>query len=192
VPVSYGIIAAGAGTLFLIYLATVFNGLVCLRNRVSNGWSDIDVQLKRRHDLIPNLVESVRGYMAHERDTLETVTRARAQAMAAGGNVPQRSVAEEALTGAVTNLFAVAEKYPTLRAVENVKLLQEELVSTENRIAFARRFYNEAALEYNTAQSTFPRNLVAGAMGFRTAAMFCVDESPRLNPALALSPKSAD
>jgi LemA protein len=184
VTISYGAIAATAGTLFLVCLASAFNGLVRLRNRVSNGWSDIDVQLKRRHDLIPNLVETVRGYMAHERDTLETVTRARAraQAMAAGSDVPQRASAEAALTGAVANLFAVAEQYPALRAAENVKLLQEELESTENRIAFARQFYNDAVLEYNTVQSTFPRNLVAGAMGFSSAAMFSADESARSSP----------
>lgn len=180
--VSWGSIAATAGVLLLIYLAAVFNGLVHLRNRVSSGWSDIDVQLRRRHDLIPNLVETVRGYMAHERETLEAVTRTRAQAIAASSDVPPRAAAEAALTGAVANLFAVAEQYPTLRAAENVKLLQEELESTENRIAFARQFYNEAVREYNTAQSTFPRNLVASTMGFLPATMFSADGSDHSGP----------
>jgi LemA protein len=173
--------------LFAICLAAVFNGLVRLRSRVSNAWSDIDVQLKRRHDLIPNLVETARSYMAHERETLDAVIRTRTQAIAAGSNVPQRAAAEAALTGAVANLFAVAERYPTLRATEDVKLLQEELESTENRIAFARQFYNDAVREYNTAQSTFPRNLVASTMGFLPAAMFSADESNRSTPQASLT-----
>jgi LemA protein len=185
--VSYGVVAASVGTLLLIYLATVFNGLVRLRNRVTNGWSDIDVQLKRRHDLIPNLVETARGYMVHERETLDDVTRVRAAAIAAGNDVTKRAAAEATLSGAVANLFAVAERYPTLRATDNMILLQEELESTENRIAFARQFYNDAVRIYNTTQSTFPRNLISGVMGFAPAAMFSADESDRSTPQAKLS-----
>ena len=158
-----------------------FNGLVALRTRVQNAWSEIDVQLKRRHDLVPNLVEAVRGYMQHERSTLEAVTQARTQAVAAGNNVAQRSAAESALSAALGNLFAVAEGYPQLRAVESVLLLQEQLTSTENRVAFARQFYNDEVMKYNTAQSTFPRNLLAGAFGFSSATMFAAEAAERAN-----------
>jgi LemA protein len=182
VTVPYGVIATGGATALLIYLAMVFNALVRLRNRVTNGWSDIDVQLKRRHDLIPNLVEAARGYMSHERETLDNVTRVRAEAIAASSNVMQRAAAEAALTGAVANLMAVSERYPTLRATETMKLLQEELESTENRIAFARQYYNEAVRIYNTTQSTFPHNLIAGTMGFSPASLFAVKEADRLTP----------
>jgi LemA protein len=183
---SYGVFAAIIGALLLLYLVATFNSLVRLRNRVTNGWSDIDVQLKRRHDLIPNLVETARGYMAHERQTLDAVTQARGQAMAAGNNVAQRSAAEALLTGAVGNLFAVAEKYPALRAVESMKLLQEELTSTENRVAFARQFYNDAVMEYNTVQSTFPHNLIAGMLGFAPATMFTAETAERTTPQVEL------
>jgi LemA protein len=166
----------------LIWIIAGFNALVSLRTRVQNAWAEIDVQLKRRHDLIPNLVEAVRGYMQHERSTLEAVTQARTQAMAAaGGGVEQRSTAESVLTGALGNLFAVAENYPQLRAVESVTLLQEQLTSTENRIAYARQFYNDEVMKYNTAQSTFPRNLFARSFGFSPAAMFTAADSERAN-----------
>lgn len=163
------------------WIIVVFNGLVDMRNQVRNAWAEIDVQLKRRHDLIPNLVESVRGYMQHERSVLEAVTQARTQAMAAGGDVPQRSAAEFLLTAALGKLFAVVENYPQLRAVESVQLLQEQLTSTENRIAFARQFYNDEVMKYNTRQTTFPRNLIAGLLGFSPAAMFAAQESDRQN-----------
>jgi LemA protein len=164
-----------------IWLVSAFNGLVALRNRVRNAWAEIDVQLKRRHDLIPNLVESVRGYMQHERSVFEAVTQARAQAMAAGGNVQQRSVAESTLTAALGKLFALVENYPQLRAVENVQLLQEQLTSTENRIAYARQFYNDEVMKYNTTQSIFPRNLFAGLLGFSPAVMFSAADGDREN-----------
>lgn len=164
----------------LVWIIAAFNALVALRVRVQNAWSDIDVQLKRRHDLIPNLVEAVRGYMQHERSTLEAVTQARALAVAApSGDLPQRIAAESALSGALGKLFAVAENYPQLRAVESVQLLQEQLTSTENRIAFARQFYNDEVMKYNTAQSTFPRNLFAGMFGFSQAAMFTAADGER-------------
>jgi LemA protein len=172
-----GVVAA----VVLLWLIAVFNSLVGLRLRVQNAWAEIDVQLKRRHDLIPNLVEAVRGYMQHERATLEAVTQARAQAMAAGGNVGQRSAAESALSSAIGNLFAVAENYPQLRAVESVQLLEEQLTSTENRIAYARQFYNDEVMKFNTAQATFPHNLLAGALGFSPATMFAAQDTERAN-----------
>jgi len=163
----------------LIWLIAMFNGLVAMRNQVQNAWSQIDVQLKRRHDLIPNLVETARGYMQHERSVFEAVTEARSQAMAAGENVSQRNTAELLLTAALGKLFAVVENYPQLRAVESFQLLQEELSSTENRIAFARQFYNDEVMKYNTAQSTFPRILFAGLLGFSRASMFAGTDADR-------------
>ncbi len=174
------IIAVAAA--LLIWFIAVFNSLIALRVRVQNAWSDIDVQLKRRHDLIPNLVSAVQGYMAHERSTLEAVTQARAQAMSApAGDIQQRIAAESALSGALGKLFAVAENYPQLRAVESVQLLQEQLTSTENRIAYARQFYNDEVMRFNTAQATFPRNLFAGMFGFSPATMFAAQETERAN-----------
>jgi LemA protein len=166
----------------LLRFIAVFNSLVALRVRVQNAWSDIDVQLKRRHDLIPNLVSAVQGYMAHERSTLEAVTEARTRAVnSAGASVADRAQAESALSGTLSHLFAVAEQYPQLRAVEAVQLLQEQLASTENRIAFARQFYNDEVLKFNTAQATFPRNLFAGILGFSRATMFAAQDSERVN-----------
>ncbi|MFN8635225.1 MAG: LemA family protein [Chloroflexota bacterium] len=155
----------------------IYNGLVGQRNRVQNAWAQIDVQLKRRHDLIPNLVNSVKGFMAHEREILERVTQARASAIAAGNNVAARADAENALTGAMRSLFAVAEAYPALRSNENMLALQEELSSTENRIAFSRQHYNDAVMEYNTGQQTFPAVLFAASLGFRPADLFAVDDA---------------
>lgn len=167
---------------FLVWLIAMFNSLVSLRVRVQNAWADIDVQLKRRHDLIPNLVSAVQGYMSHERSTLLAVTEARTKAVAsANGTIADRVQAESALSGALANLFAVAEQYPQLRAVESVQLLQEQLTSTENRIAFARQFYNDEVMKFNTAQSTFPRNLFARPLGFSPATMFTALDSERVN-----------
>jgi LemA protein len=153
----------------------IYNGLVGLRNRVQNAWSQIDVQLKRRHDLIPNLVNSVKGYMAHEHGIMERVTQARANAIAAGNDVTARAEAENQLTGAMRSLFAVAEAYPALRANENMLALQEELSSTENRIAFSRQFYNDSVMEYNTAQQQFPAVLFAAALGFKPSDPFAIE-----------------
>jgi LemA protein len=165
-----------------IWFIVIFNSLVKLRVRVQTAWAEIDVQLKRRHDLIPSLIAAVQGYMAHERSTLEAVTEARAKAVAyAGRSAADRSPVESALSGAVSNLFAVAEQYPQLRAVESVQLLQEQLTSTENRIAFARQFYNDEVMKFNVAIATVPRNLFAGALGFSPAAMFAAQESDRAN-----------
>jgi LemA protein len=165
-----------------LFLLVTFNRLVALRNGVRNGWSDIDVQLTRRHDLVPNLVEATRGYMNHERETLEAVTQARSQAMgAAGADLVTRAAAEMALSGAVSNLLGVVERYPTLKASQNFLLLQEQLTSTENRIAFARQHYNELVRQYNTALAEFPRNLVAGAFGFSPSQMFAAEAGDRAN-----------
>jgi LemA protein len=174
------VIIAVAAALLLFLLAT-YNLMVRLRNNLRNAWSDIDVQLTRRHDLVPNLVESVKGYMTHERQTLEAVTRARSNAMQSGGDIPTRAMAEMALTGAVSNLLASAERYPDLKASQNFMLLQEQLTSTENRIAFARQHYNETVRQFNTAIAEFPRNMVAGMFGFSQAPLFAAEAADRAN-----------
>lgn len=173
-------IAIGLAALVLVFVLVTFNRLVGMRNGVRNGWSDIDVQLTRRHDLVPNLVASVKGYMDHERQTLEAVTQARSQAISASGAaIPVRAAAEMALGGAVQNLFGVAERYPALKASQNFLLLQEQLTSTENRIAFARQHYNEVVRRYNTSLATFPSNLIAGAFGFSPSQMFAAEAGDR-------------
>jgi LemA protein len=181
--ISYAFIAIAVFAAVLLFLLLkIYNGLIKMRNAVQNGWSDIDVQLTRRHDLVPNLVEAVKGYMTHERETLEAVTRARTEAMsAAGAALATRAVAEMALTGAVGNLFVTAERYPALKASQQFLLLQEQITSTENRIAFARQHYNECVRKYNTAQAEFPRNLIAGSMGFTPAALFAADAGDKAN-----------
>jgi LemA protein len=182
--ISFTLIAiAVVAAVLLFLLLTTYNGLIKMRNAVQAGWADIDVQLTRRHDLVPNLVEAVKGYMTHERETLEAVTRARTEAMstAGGATLATRAVAEMALTGAVNNLFVSAERYPTLKASQQFLLLQEQLTSTENRIAFARQHYNECVRKYNTAQAEFPRNLLAGSMGFTPSQLFAVDAGDRSN-----------
>jgi len=166
---------------FLIFLAVVvvlailmfsmYNGLVRGRNAVKNAWSQIDVQLKRRHNLIPNLVETVKGYMKHERDTLEAVTKARTAAINAGG-VAESGKAEGMLSGALKTLFAVSEAYPDLKANQNFLALQEELTSTENRIAFARQAYNDATMAYNNKTEMVPTNIMASMFNFKKAEFF--------------------
>ncbi len=163
-----GVIVA-VGLLVLALVATMYNRLVTLRKQVDNGWSQIDVQLKRRYDLIPNLVETVKGYASHERQLFENVTKARAHAMdaaTAGGGVAARAEAENALTQSLRGFMIQVENYPQLRANENFLKLQEELTSTENKISFARQFYNDVATTYNTARELFPTNLVANVFGF--------------------------
>ncbi len=161
-----------------------YNGLVRKRNRTQEAWSEIDVELKRRHDLIPNLVSTVQGYAAHERGTFEAVTQARANAVAAGatGDPSQIAPAENALSGALRSLFAVAETYPQLRAVGGFLQLQETLTATEDKVEFARRYYNTSARDYNIALQTFPRNLIAGPFGFKAVAFFATDEDDRAVP----------
>ena len=160
--------------LLLLLVALLYNGLVRTRNRVDNAWSQIDVQLKRRYDLIPNLVETVKGYAAHERQTLEAVTNARSNAINAqeSGNVAQQAQAENVLSGALKSLFAVAESYPDLKANQNFLQLQEELTSTEDRIAYARQFYNDSVLNYNNKIQVFPRNLLASTFNFEKRQYF--------------------
>src|SRR5436309_6918530 len=158
----------------------MFNGLVRRRNRVDQAWSQIGVQLERRHDLIPNLVETVKGYAAHERGTLEAVVRARNAAVAAPtGNVAAQAAAENALTGALRQLFALSESYPDLKANQNFQQLQSELSDLENKIAAARRFFNNAVQEYNTGIQQFPAALVAGSLGFTPKEFFDVGVEQR-------------
>jgi LemA protein len=151
-----------------LYVVLTYNRLVRTRNQIDNAYSQIDVQLKRRYDLIPNLVETVKGYAAHEKSTFESVTNARANAINAqeGGSPAQQAQAENALSGALKSLFAVAEAYPDLKANQNFLNLQEELTSTEDRIAYARQFYNDSVLTYNTNIQTFPRSILAGMFNF--------------------------
>jgi LemA protein len=173
--------------LLILWVIGAYNRLVGLRNQKENGWRQIDVQLKRRHDLIPNLVNTVKGAMEFERDTLTAVMDARARAMAAAGPA-DASRKEGELTQAIGRLFAVAENYPQLKANENVKMLQEELSATENKVGFARQFYNDIATKYNIARETFPTNLIAGQFGFGPAELFEIaDASERQVPTVDLS-----
>jgi LemA protein len=168
-------------------LAGMYNGLVRRRNQVDNSWSQIDVQLKRRHDLIPNLVEAVKDYMSYEQETLTNVTKARAAAIEAGKQGPAAvAEAENTLTGTLKSLFAVAENYPDLKANQNVMQLQEELTSTENKIAFARQFYNDSVLTFNNKVQTFPSNLIAGMFNFTTRQFFEVPEADKAVPTVDL------
>lgn len=179
----------GLIVLVALWAVATYNRLIGLRNQVGNGWRQIDVQLKRRHDLIPNLVNTVRGAMEYERDTLTAVMEARARAVSASG--PADAARKEGeLTQALGRLFAVAENYPTLKANDNVRMLQEELTSTENKVGFARQFYNDIATKYNTAQQTFPSNLIASSFGFQTAELFEItDAAERSVPTVDLSMK---
>ena len=153
-----------------------YNGLVTLRNQVANGWKQIDVQLKRRHDLIPNLVNSIKGSMEFEQDTLQKVIAARGAAVNATG-VADAAIKEGALSGALGRLFALAENYHNLKSNENVKQLQEELASTENKIGFARQFYNDIATKFNIAQQVFPGNIVAKLFGFGPSELFEIKDA---------------
>ena len=159
-----------------LWFVGAFNGLVSMRQEVKSAWSQIDVQLKRRHDLIPNLVETVKGYLAHERQTLENVIKARQQAVNATG-LADKAQAENFLTQSLRSLFAVVERYPDLKANQNVLALQEELTSTENKIAFARQFYNDQATRLNTAIESVPTNLVAGIGGFTKSEFFQLEDA---------------
>lgn len=182
------LVVLGAVVLFVIIVAGMYNGLVTLRNRYKNAFSQIDVQLKRRYDLIPNLVEAVKGYMSHERQTLEAVIAARNVAMAAGKTAAANpgdpaamkalGGAEGALTGALSRLMVVAEAYPDLKANQNMMSLQEELTSTENKIAFARQAYNDSVTVYNTGREKFPANIIAGMFNFGPAELLESTESP--------------
>ena len=168
----------------LLWLVGAYNGLVRLRNQVKNAWAQIDVQLKRRWDLIPNLVETVKGYTTHEKETLENVTKARNIAQgAAGSGVGQQAMAESGLSAALSRLMVVVEAYPDLKANQNFLALQEELTSTENKISFSRQFYNDIVMRFNTRTEVFPMNIVAGMFNFKPAEMFELkDEAAREAP----------
>jgi len=158
-----------------IFFISIYNSLVQLRNQVKNAWSQIDVQLKRRHDLIPNLVETAKGYMKHERGTMEAVTEARSRAMNAGG-VGDRGQAEADLSGALGKFFLVVENYPDLKANQNFMAVQEELASTENKIAFSRQNYNDSVLFFNNKIQMFPSNVVASMFRFETNEFFQLED----------------
>ena len=177
-------ILLGVAVLLVVAVVLLYNRLVTLRNRVENAWAQVDVQLRRRYDLIPNLVETVKGYASHERETFEAVTNARARAQAAQGPAEQ-SAAEGILGQALGRLFAVAEDYPELQADENFRQLQDELAQTENRIATSRQVYNDAVLTYNTAIQTVPGVLVAGPFGFARKEFFELEGEAREAPRVA-------
>ncbi len=180
-----GLVFLGIIVLFIFFMVGIYNRLVTLRNRFKNAFAQIDVQLKRRYDLIPNLVETAKGYMKHERETLEAVISARNQAASAAksaaadpsdaGAMKGLLGAEGALTGAMGRLFAVMEAYPDLKANQNMMAVQEELTSTENKVAFARQAYNDAVTSYNTAREKFPNVLIAGPAGFKPAELFEIE-----------------
>jgi LemA protein len=161
-----------------LYVIVTYNGLVSLRNRIENAWAQIDVQLKRRYDLIPNLVETVKGYAAHERDTLDRVIQARNAGMAAS-SPHEQAEAENQITGALKSLFALSEAYPDLKANQNFAQLQEELTGTEGRIAYARQFYNDNVYRYNTKIQSFPANVLAGTFRFSEREYFQADDESR-------------
>jgi LemA protein len=168
----------GIVVVLILWFVFIFNGLVRLRNQVKNAWAQIDVQLKRRHDLIPNLVETVKGYRDFERATLEAVTKARNVAQQAiGQGVGAQAKAEGELSGALTRLLAVVERYPDLKANQNFLALQEQLTSTENKISFSRQFYNDSVLNYNNKTQMFPSNIVAAMTGFKQGEFFQVEKA---------------
>jgi len=169
------LLVGGVAVVVGLWFVLTYNGLVRLRNQVRNAWSQIDVQLKRRYDLIPNLVETVKGYASHERETLEQVVQARQQGIDAS-SVKEQQDAENMITGALRQLFALSEAYPDLKANQNFLALQEELASTENKIGFARQYYNDTVQTFNTRQQQFPANLVAGMLGFQASDFFEIEE----------------
>ena len=178
----------GALIFLLIIIAAValiaigmYNSLITLRNRCDNGWSQIDVQLRRRYDLIPNLVETVKGYAKHESGVFERVTQARAAAVGAQ-TVKEQGQADNVLTGALKSLFAVAENYPELKANQNFLMLQEELAGTESKVAYARQFYNDTVMKYNMRQQVFPSSIIANMFGFKPREYFQIEEEVAKGP----------
>jgi LemA protein len=169
-------IVLGIIVVIVLWVIGVFNGLIKLKNRTDEAWSDIDVQLKRRHDLIPNLIETVKGYAAHEKQAFESVTNARAKAISAQG-INEKAKAEDALSGTLKTLFAVAEAYPDLKANTNFLELQRELSDTENKIQAARRFYNGNVRDLNIKIETFPSRIIAGMLGFKKRDFFEVENA---------------
>ena len=177
-------VAIAVVVLLVLWFVFTYNGLVAARNRTQEAWSEIDVELKRRHDLIPNLVNTVSGYMGHERGTLEAVTNARANAVAAGatGDPAKIGQAENMLSQSLRSLFAVTENYPDLKAISAFTNLQETLTATEDKIEFSRRFYNGNVRDYNIRLQTLPTSLIAGVLGFKPFAFFQADDSDRAAP----------
>ena len=172
-------IVAGIVVLLLLAIIGIYNGLVVARQRVREGWSDIDTQLKRRYELIPNLIETVKGYAKHEQETFDKVVKARASAMNNKDHGEAKAEAENMLTGALKSIFALSENYPDLKANENFLELQNELANTENKIQASRRFYNSMVLSMNTKTETFPSNIVANMFGFKKEAFFELDEAEK-------------
>ncbi len=162
---------------FILLIIKIYNSLISKKNQVKNAWAQIEVQLKRRYDLIPNLMETVKGYMEHERATLEAVVKARQIAMSAQGDAKSQANAENILTGTLKSLFAVAENYPDLKANQNFLALQEELTTTENKISFARQFYNDCVMNYNTEKEIFPNNIIVEVFRFENFSMFEIENS---------------
>jgi len=184
------IVAVAVALLLALFVVLLYNRLVRLRNRVENAWAQVDVQLQRRRDLIPNLIETVKGYASHERSTFDEVTEARATAQRAT-TVEQHAEAENVLTAALGRLFAVAEAYPQLRATENFQQLQSELDETEDKIAVARQMYNDAVLTYDTARETVPTSVVASMLDFEARRYFEIEERSRPAPQVDFSQPSA-
>lgn len=172
------LIIVGAVVLMVIGM---YNSLITLRNRCDNAWSQVDVQLRRRYDLIPNLVETVKGYAKHEREVFEKVTQARASAINAQ-TVKEQGQAENMLTGALKSLFAVAEAYPDLKANQNFLMLQEELAGTEGKVAYARQFYNDVVMKFNMKQQVFPSNIIANMFGFKIKDYFQIEDEIAKGP----------
>ncbi len=168
--------------IFVLWLVVVFNSFVRLKNQVKNAWAQIDVQLKRRCDLIPNLINAVKGYMGHEKGVLEGVTKARTSMMNAGGNINKAANANNMLTDALKSVFAVAESYPDLKANENFMQLQEELSGTENKVAASRQYYNDMVMSFNTKLETFPNNFIGQIFNFKQKDLFQIEEMERKVP----------
>ena len=183
-----GWIILGIAALSVLWMVLIYNGLVAGRNDMQASWKQIDVQLKRRHDLIPNLVSTVKGAMEFEQDTLEKVMTARAKAVSATG-LPLKAEAENTLTQALGRLFAVMENYPDLKSNKNIMQLQEELTSTENRIAFARQLYNDLVANFRTRIQVFPNNIISSLFGFKSEEYFEAEEAARATPSVNLSLK---
>jgi LemA protein len=183
-------IAVAVAAFLILYVVFRFNSLIRLRTRTQEAWSEIDVELKRRHDLIPNLVETVKGYAAHERGVFDEVTQARAAAVSAAqsGSPTAMAGAEDALTGSLGRLMAVAENYPQLKAAELFLSLQEQLTTTEDKVEFSRRFYNGNVRDFNTALQRFPTNLIASSLGFHPFAFFAAADTERSAPTVQFTP----
>ena len=163
----------------ILYIIIAYNSFIILRNRINNAWSQIDVQLKRRYDLIPNLINTVKGYVKHEKTVLTELTKARSQLIS--GSMDQKAKASNQITDALKSIFAVAENYPQLKANENFKMLQEELSGTESKIAYARQFYNDSVMSFNNKIQTFPSKIIAGAFNFKDREFFKTEESEKKN-----------